>query len=162
MPLRKPIVLIGADQYQIPAGDTLNAVALAIGAELVNNSASNQIICTPICPGIGAGSGGFQPARANAIGTSRVLGLISALQIGPGASGNCLQVGLLTASIAQWNAITSGNAGLIPGAEYFLSAVLAARLTTIPPDRSGDFVVRIGQALTPTLLFVNPHPPIGL
>lgn len=162
MPLRKPLVLVGADQFQLPDGDTLNAVALAIGAELVNNSASNQPICVPVCPGTGSGSGGFQPARANAIGTSRVLGLIAAPQIGPGASGNVLQMGLLSASTAQWNAITGGNGGLTPGAEYFLSALLAARLTTIPPDRSGDFIVRVGQALTPTLFFVNPRPPIGL
>lgn len=162
MPLRKPLVLLGGTQYQLPTGDTLDAVALSIGADLVNNSATIQSICTPVCAGVGAGAGGFQPARANAIGTARCIGLISASQIGPGASGNVLQVGILPATIAQWNVVTGQSGGLVPGSVYYLSDVTAGRITTTPPSEAGRFCTKIGQAITATLMFVLPDDPIGL
>lgn len=162
MPLRKPLVFIGGTQFQIPQGDTLDAVALAIGAELVNNAVSIQQICTPVCAGSGAGAGGFQPARANAIGTSRVIGLISAPQIAPNASGNILQLGLLNAPIASWNLVTGGSGGLAPGATYYLSDSQIGRITTTPPTEAGRFCTKIGQAITNTLMFVFPSEPIGL
>lgn len=162
MPLRKPLVLIGGSQFQLPPGDTLEAVALSIGAELVNNSVVVQARCVPVCAGSGAGSGGFQPARANAIGTSRVIGLVSAPQIAPNASGAVLQVGLLNASITEWNAVTGLSGGLTPGSVYFLSDIQAGRITTTPPSDSGRFCTKIGQAITTTLMFVFPSEPIGL
>lgn len=162
MALRKPLVLVGFDPYQLPDGDTLDAIVTGIGADLVNESANNLARCTPVCPGTGAGAGGFQPARANTVGTSRVIGLIGADQIGPGASGLIVNFGILSATTAQWNAITGQNNGLTPGAIYFLSDVVPFRLSTAPPLTTGDFLVRIGQALTPRQMFLNIQPPIGL
>lgn len=162
MPLRKPLVLINGNQFQLPAGDTLEAVALSVGADLVNNSAANLSICTPVCAGVGAGAGGFQPARANAIGTSRVIGLIAAPQIAANASGAVLQVGLLLATVANWNAVTGSSNGLTPGTVYWLADNQAGRITTTPPSESGRFCTKIGQAITQTLMFVFPDDPIGL
>lgn len=162
MTARRPLVLINGIQYQLPPGDTLNAVALSLGVDLVNESAQNLPKCTPVCPGSGAGAGGFQPARANAIGTSRVIGLIAADQIGPGAAGAILNFGLLSATSAQWNATTGQSNGLTPGAVYYLADLTTFRLTTNPPTDTGDFLVKIGQALTQTAMFVCVEPPIGL
>lgn len=162
MTLRKPLVLVGLDQYQLPAGDTLDATVIGLGADLVNQSASTQPRCTPVCPGTGAGAGGFQPARANAIATARVIGLVGADQISPGASGTIVSFGILTATTAQWNTMTGQAGGLTPGAVYYLSDIGPALLRTQPPLSTGDFLVRIGQALTATQMFVSIQPPIGL
>lgn len=162
MTARRPLVLINGIQYQLPPGDTLNAVALSLGVDLVNESAQNLPKCTPVCPGSGAGAGGFQPARANAIGTSRVFGLIAADQIGPGAAGAVMNFGLLSATSAQWNAVTGQRNGLTPGAIYYLADLTTSRLTTNPPTNTGRFLVKVGQALTQTIMFIAIDPPIGL
>ena len=162
MAARRPLVLVDLETSQLPLGDTLDAVVNGLGIELVNESATNLGRCVPVCPGTGQGAGGFQPARANDLGTARVIGLIGAIQIGPGASGLIVSFGNLQATTAEWNAVTGQNSGLTPGAVYYLSDVVPFRLATNPPLTTGDFVTRIGQALTPTVMFLNIQPPIGL
>lgn len=163
MAVRRPLILVGGTQYQLPPGDTLDAVALSLGSELLNNSVAIQQICTPVCAGVGSsGSGGFQPARANAIGTARVIGLIAAAQIAPNAAGAICQFGIFTATIPQWNLVTGLSGGITPGAPYYLVDTAAGRISTTPPSEVGRFCTKIGIALTPTSMLVAPSDPIGL
>jgi hypothetical protein len=158
MPSRRPLVLLFGRPNQLPPGDSLDALVFSMGLEGVNANPLTQPKCTPVVLGLQ----GFQPGRANAITTAPVIGLIASDQIQPSTSGLIQTLGPLAATVAQWNAVTNSQGGLQPGATYFLSAVAQGRLTTSPPASQGEFVVAIGHAISTTILFLRPEPPIGL
>ena len=93
-------------------------------------------------------------AKADAAATSNPFGLVVNTII-TGASGNVATDGMFTLTTAQWNTITGGSSGLTAGANYFLSATTAGGLTTTPPSTVGQYVVRVGQALSTTTMAIN-------
>ena len=99
-------------------------------------------------------SGTFMLANAGATATSNAIG-ISTGTIASGGSGNIALDGQVTLTVAQWNAITSGSGGLTPGATYFLSPTTNGGLTTTPPTTAGQYLLKIGQALSTTIMNVN-------
>ena len=99
-------------------------------------------------------SGTFMLAKADAAATSNPFGLVVNTII-TGASGNVATDGILTLTTAQWNTITGGSSGLTAGANYFLSATTAGGLTTTPPSIVGQYVVKVGQALSTTTMAIN-------
>ena len=63
----------------------------------------------------------------------------------------------------DWSALTEdGASALIPGAAYFLSAVLAGGITRTPPAVPGQWVIPVGHAVAPTVLHVTPGTPVRL
>jgi len=158
MPPRRPLVLINGIQFRLADVDTLDAAALATAIELVNQSPAVQPICTPVL----MSSTGFQPARANALATAEAIGLLRSPTTTPNVSGVIITSGLMAATPAQWQAVTSNPAGLAPGVVYYLSSNGAGRLTPTAPDNSGEFLVRIGRAVSNTLMLLNVSLPIGL
>jgi hypothetical protein len=63
----------------------------------------------------------------------------------------------------DWTALTEdGASALVPGAAYFLSAVLAGGITRTPPAVPGQWVVPVGHAVAPTVLHVTPGTPVKL
>ncbi len=63
----------------------------------------------------------------------------------------------------DWTALTEdGSPFLVPGAAYFLSAVLAGGITRTPPAVPGQWVVPVGHAVAPTVLHVTPGTPVRL
>ena len=63
----------------------------------------------------------------------------------------------------DWSALTEdGSATLVPGAAYFLSAILAGGITRTPPVLRGQWVVPVGHAVAPTVLHVTPGTPVRL
>lgn len=157
MPSRRPLVLINGVQFRLADGDTLDAAVLATAIELVNQSPGVQPVCTPVL----MSTTGFQPARANALATAEVVGLLRS-PTNPNSSGVIITNGLFGATPAQWQAVTSNAVGLAPGVVYYLSSANAGRLTPTAPDASGEFLVRLGRAMTNTLMLLNPSFPIGL
>ena len=99
-------------------------------------------------------SGTFMLAMANASGTSTPIGIAIA-SIATGATGNIATDGSVTLTVAQWNTITGGSTGLTPGAAYFLSPTTAGNLITTAPSTVGQYVVKVGIALSTTTLNVN-------
>lgn len=166
MAKRKPIVLLdGGRMGQLPSGDTLETPAQALILDLVSNAATILPIGTPVITGIGSGAGGVFAARANAIGTAKAIGLVAVAQLAPNTSGPILAAGPLTATVAQWNAVIIGASnGLNPGTDYFLDYSQPGKLlpTAPEPAREGDFLVKIGTALTQTILLVNIGEAIAL
>lgn len=160
MPTRKPLVIIDGQLQQLPAGDTLDAIANEVDAVPITNASASAIaIGTPVFI---SAANAIQPAQANASGTTEVLGLIRTASIAAAASGVAQTDGVLTATAAQWDAITGQTGGLTPGSIYFLSAATAGRLTRTAPTAIGSYVARIGRAISSIEFEITLQPPILL
>ena len=146
MPLKKPVVFTDGMFELLQSGDTLDAaVSIADEATLTNSSAGAIAIGTPVYI---SAANACQPSRANASGTAKVIGLVSATTIAAAATGTIRKDGPLTATTVQWDAITGQTGGLTSGGSYFLSEAIAGRLTTTAP--ATGWVVPVGVALSTT------------
>lgn len=160
MALRKPLVIISGQVQQLSNADTLDAAVSEVDiVALTNANASAAVIGTPAC--VSAASS-FNLARANASGTVEVIGLVKDTSVAASASGSIQTDGILTATTAQWDIITGGTGGLTAGSVYFLSSTTAGKLTLTAPTSSGEYVTRIGRALSTTQLDISITPPILL
>lgn len=118
-------------------------------------AAANLPIGTPVF-GVTADDDTVNAARANAIGTSYVLGLLAR----PVVDGDRALVqtrGPLTLTIAQWNVLTGLTGGLTRG-PYFVSTAVAGGIQTAIPSSGGQFAAYIGYALSATTLILAPQP----
>lgn len=147
MPLKKPVVLNTDGTFELlQSGDTLDAtISIADEATLTNSSASAIPIGTPIYI---SAANACEPSRANATGTAKVVGLVSAVSIAASGTGTIRKDGTLPATTAQWDAITEQVGGLTPGSTYFLSEATAGKLTTTAPTTG--WIVPVGVALSTT------------
>ena len=76
--------------------------------------------------------------------------------IGIAGDGNFQLDGIMTASEAEWNAVTEeGAGGLTEGARYFVSEITAGKITTTAPSSVGETVVQIGVAVSSTQLKIT-------
>lgn len=157
MATRKPLVL-GADgrPQQLQAGDTLGInsetgqVTLTAGSTLVAGS-----------PVYASGTDACEKARANAGGTSRVIGL-TAEGITSAASGVVQTNGVLTLTTAEWDAAFGTTGGLAADTTYYLSPGTAGLGTGTCPTTVGQYVVILGIALSTTELLIRISEPILL
>jgi hypothetical protein len=184
---RKPIVLENGQLEQVQAGDGLDAGAFQVPASL---GAPNQVLAVPAsgtllqwvdpevsdiplvndnagpivigAPVYVKADGNVDLAKADAQATADVLGLVKDISIATTVAGNVLLDGVLTATTAQWDAVAGTTGGLVPGTVYFLSAATAGQLTATPPSTAGQFVVRVGKALSATQLNLVLAAPIKL
>jgi len=150
MALRKPLVIINGVPQQISNSDTLDAVLAEVDqVSLSNGEATAVVIGTPAYV---FSANTVKKAQANASGTTEAIGLIRDTSIAAGATGSVQLDGQLSATTAQWDAITGGTGGLTAGSTYYLSASTSGQLTTVAPTTTGQFVLRIGKALSTTVL----------
>jgi hypothetical protein len=70
--------------------------------------------------------------------------------------------GFLTATTGQWDAVTGQTGGLTPGALYYLSVATAGKLTLTATETVGEFVERVGKAVSTTRMEVTVMPRIKL
>jgi hypothetical protein len=157
MATRKPLV-IGSSGLpeQLQSGDTLG-----ITTESGQYSAVAGATVVPGCPVYVSGANAFNKARANALATSRVLGLAQA-GIASAATGVIQQNGTLVLTTTQWDAITGQTGGLTSGSYYWLDPATAGMMTTTPPSTVGQTNVLIGLAMSTTDFLISPEPPILL
>lgn len=160
MALRKPLVINAGQVEQIQAGDTLDAVVTEVDVvQLTNNNASAIVIGAPVyCESAGQ----VDLAKADASATVQALGLVKDTSITASASGNIQTDGVLAATTVQWDAVAGTTGGLTAGAIYYLSAATAGELTETAPTTGGQFVVRVGIALSTTEMEITFSPPILL
>jgi hypothetical protein len=142
-----PIVLTNGQLEQLQSGDNLDITggSLVIGAPVYASSATD-----------------ITEAQADAQSTIRVAGLVADTSIANLASGLVAVDGVLVATTGEWDAITGDTGGLTAGANYYLDAAAAGKLTATPPSSSGEFVVRVGHALSATELEIEVQQPIKL
>lgn len=152
---RKPLVIVDGQIQQIQSGDTLEAEVSAqqtISAE--NGEVGSIVIGTPVYI---SGAGQVKKAKADASGTKEVIGLVKDASISASETGTILINGVLTATTGQWDTVTGGTGGLTPNAIYFLDPSTAGKLTTTAPSTVGQYVVRIGVAISTTAMKVEPE-----
>lgn len=158
MALKKPLVITAGQIEQLQAGDTLD-VNIAKLISRANNTGGALVIGAPIYL---TSATDIAKAQANAQSTIRIAGLVYDLTIADTASGLVIVDGVLEATTGQWDAVTGETRGLTPGANYFLDAVTAGMLTQTAPTTAGQFVVRVGYALSTTEFEIEIQQPIKL
>lgn len=154
MAKKKPLVLTNGQIERLQPGDRLD---LANSATKTNNSGSTINIASPVY----VSGTDVELAQANAQSTVRVAGLAGATT----TNGSDLEVvadGVFTATTGEWDAVTGETGGLTPGEDYFLDASAAGALTQTAPDSSGEFVLRVGHALSDTEMEIEIAQPIKL
>jgi hypothetical protein len=158
--LKKPLVLYAGRPSQIQAGDTLDAtVGGAGGISLMNNNAGAIVIGQAV---YSSGNDTVDLARANAVGTVDVLGLVSNATVASGGMATIVSDGVLAATTTQWDAQTGDSGGLIANQKYWLSAGTAGHLTQTAPTTVGQYVAPVGIGISTTELLINVGEPILL
>lgn len=92
-------------------------------------------------------------AVANSGTTKNVVGMVFDGSINAAASGLIATSGAVTATTAQWDAVTGQSGGLTPGAKYYLSNVTAGAITTTAP--ATGYVCPLGIATSDTTFILN-------
>lgn len=156
MAIKKALVITNGQIEQLQAGDTLAHPDLF---SRINGNAGSLVIGAPVYV---SADDEVDKARANAAGTKDVLGLVADTSIATTVAGTVQSDGVLTATTGQWDAITGGSGGLVANTIYFLSAATAGMLTATAPVADGEFVCRVGLALSPTELEITILTPIKL
>lgn len=70
--------------------------------------------------------------------------------------------GMLEKPVNDWDIITGESGGLRAGMDYFLRTDLTGGISSTPPTAVNNFVVKVGKAISPTVLDINIEPPIEL
>lgn len=161
MALKIPLVLTSGQIQQLQAGDSLNASCNEVDViSMTNSNAGAIVICAPVYVD---GAGTVDLAQADAAATTEILGLVAVSpSIGIAGSGNIQTDGILAGSTDQWDAVTGDAGGLTPGSVYYVDPDTAGMLTTTAPTTAGDFVIRVGVALSTTEMDITATPPIKL
>jgi len=150
MALKKPLVIVAGQIQQIQSGDVVDVdvVGEVDVVSLENDTgAAALVIGAPVyCKSAGK----VDNAQADAVATVEVIGLVAVASIAYQASGNIQTDGVLTATTGQWDAITGDTGGLTFNDVYYLDPDTAGMLTTTAPTTTGDFVVRVGKAISTT------------
>ena len=160
MATRKPLVIINGQIQQLQPGDTLDAAVSEV--DVISKENGNA---SPITIGHAVytkADGTVDLAQANASGTVEVLGFVKDASIASSSSGIIQTDGILAATTGQWDTATGDSGGLTPGAVYWLDPSTAGKLTTTAPTTIGQFVVRLGKAVSTTELEISIEPPILL
>lgn len=157
MAVKKPLVITNGTIEQLQAGDSLYNPDML---QLTNDNVAAVVIGAPVYI---TAAGHFDKAQADAVGTKDVIGLVAdAPSIGIAGTGNVLTDGRLSATTGQWDAITGGSGGLTPGAVYWLDAATAGKMTSTAPTADGEFVCRLGSAISETEFEISIQTPIKL
>lgn len=147
MAVRKPLTIVNGQIERLQPGDSID-----LGNTVSKDNMSGSTI--PKCTPVYVSSGNMVPAQADAQATVAVAGLVDD-DTTNNSSGNIVTDGVFEALPADWDAVTGQTGGLTVGADYWLDANTAGMLTTNAPDADGDFVKKVGHALTATQMDVE-------
>jgi hypothetical protein len=155
MAVRKPVVMVNGMLQRLPDGDTISGAQASPTFTATNANGGAVTMGQPVYV---SAAGAVDLAQANASGTAKVAGLVGAASVAAGAAGAMQYGGVVT--LADWTQVI-GAATLTAGAAYFLSAATAGQLTATAPDSTGQYVTRVGKALSTTELLIEIAEPIG-
>lgn len=103
-----------------------------------------------------------KPGVATSYATSCIVGLIADAMVPATVAGELSSKGMLEKPIDDWDIITGEVGGLSPGKDYFLRHDMTGGITSTPPVGENQFVVKVGKAISSTLLDVDIETPIQL
>lgn len=99
------------------------------------------------------------PARANALGTSEVAGVVTSVVDGVVTVQN---TGIVELTVDEWAAITGlTGIGLNEGNVYYVSSASAGLLVSTRPVTAGTYQARVGLAISATQLLLMLSVPVG-
>lgn len=151
---RKPLVLNGTQVQNIQAGDTLDPTTYStLQTQSVTNGEATAALVIG-APAYLSASATAKRAQANAALTTVALGLVSDASIAAAAVGNVALAGPLTATTAQWDAVTGGSGGLTPGSAYYVDPANAGKLTATGTSTAGQYLAPVGRAISSTVMAV--------
>lgn len=156
MAQKKPLVLTNGQIEQLQSSDYLVQNEIP---QLVNGNLSPLVIGTPV---YSSGNNTVDKARANALGTTNVIGLVYDASIAIGVPGGVQIDGILTATTGEWDVVAGTSGGLTRDTIYYLSDTTAGLLTSTAPTTAGSYVVQVGIALSTTDLKIEIQPRIKL
>lgn len=160
MASRKPLVIASGQIQQLQSGDTLDAVVTEVDVvSLTNNNVGAIVIGMPV---YSDDANDVDKAQADAVATVEVVGLVQDVSIAAAASGFIQTDGVLTATTTQWDAVAGTTGGLTAGSIYYLDETTAGNLTETAPTTTGQFVLRVGKALSTTEMEISVSQPIKL
>lgn len=137
MAIRKAIVMVAGELQQLQSGDTLGGPVAEVDLIALTNSDAATAVLGEVMYSFGAGT--LKKAKADAAGTAQALFLAASASTASAASGNFQSAGVL-----------AGLSGLTAGSVYYLSAATAGAMTTTAPTTTGQFVTRLGTAISTT------------
>lgn len=141
MAIRKALVLVSGEIQQLQSGDTLGGPVAEVGlVSLTNSDAASTAIGEAMYI---FGADAVKKAKADAAGTAQVACFATAVITSTG-TGNF-----------QFDGVLAGLTGLTAGSVYYLSAATAGAITTTAPSTTGQYVTRVGTALSTTELDIN-------
>lgn len=149
MALKKPLVLNSGQIEQLQTGDYISDVALP---QLTNGNAGSLVIGTAVYV---SANNTVDKARADAVGTVNVVGLVADTSISAAATGGIQMDGVLSATTGQWDAVAGTTGGLTRDVIYYLSAATAGLITSTAPTVAGQFVVEIGIGISTTEMRIS-------
>jgi len=155
--IKKPLVLNNGNLEQLQDCDRLIPVQNTL--ELLNDKSVQMEAGSPVC---------IELANiANTTKTSdidRKDAIALACTIVPSNELGIFQVdGKLTLTTTQWDIITEGIGGLLPGKVYFLAeSATSGKISHIPPSTLGHYIVKLGIAISTTEFQIMIGTPIKL
>lgn len=156
MALKKPLVINSGQVEQLQSGDYINLGELP---QLTNGNAGALVIGAPV---YASGNDTVDKAKADAVGTANVIGLMADASTAAAAVGGVQVDGILAATTGQWDAVAGTTGGLTKDVFYYLSAATAGLLTATAPSAAGQFVVCVGVAISTTEMKINILPRVKL
>lgn len=126
--------------------------------DLTNDNAGSLVIGNAVYVKT---DGDMDKAQANTAATTELLGLATETIVTT-ADGEVQADGFLTATTGEWDAVTGDTGGLTAGSIYYLDPSTAGRITETAPSTVGQYVVRVGQAISTTIMNIRTEAPILL
>jgi len=148
MSLRKPLVLASGEIQQLQSGDTLDAIVTETeGQTWTNGDAGNHVIGDVVYLNT---ADNVKKAKADAAGTKEAIALATATIVNA------------TTGVYKTSGTLAGLSGLTAGAVYYLSQTTAGVMTTTAPSTIGQYVVRLGVAISTTEFLIRIERPVLL
>lgn len=154
MAIKIPLVITNGIIQQLQSGDTiLSATSTASIRSFTNGEGAAAIVIG--APVYISANDTMKRAQANAVSTSKVIGLGYDISTAAAAAGNVAINGTLTATTGQWDAVAGTTGGLVFNTTYYLDPATVGKITGTAPTTVGQTVVSIGIASSTTELEID-------
>lgn len=152
MALKKPLVLgSGCEIEELQTGDTIDTQPDTVDRLFTSTAVAGEVVYID-------GAGSVDLAQADAAGTSVPFGFAQA-GVTAAASGTVVIDGILALTTGQWDTVTGQAGGLTAGSQYYMDPNAPGNI--LPQSgidaalTSGEYCVRVGQALSTTEMRVD-------